>query len=200
MAALVATVLKLLFRVKPGVELFREKRLPTEQAFKNKLGYTLQSRVTVLKGVELDQTADLINLLDGEINSEIEALGYSDFILRWQNYFSDLPYCAVLHPFRKDLRAEEAAHEEEGRVKQLDALLHSKVHHAQVQKANGGFTIDRTLGIADNQSGQLTCSIWKVRESIQRNGSYKMEKLEKLFEEEVSGDDWNNLPRWFPRR
>ena len=197
---IMATVLKLLFKLKSGIELFREKKLATEEPFTNKLGYTVKRRVAVLRGIELESTADLADLLDDEIGGQIEALGYSDFILKWQNYFDDLPYCVVLYPFRKDLRAEDDESDGMSRRESLDKILHDKIHHADIKKVGEGFEIGRTLGIATNENGALTCSIWDTREYIEISGKYRLELVDRLFSEAVTGDDWANLPRWFASR
>ena len=194
-----ATVLKLLFKVKPGVSLFRQKQLPEAEDYRNKLGYVLRRRIAILTGADLSTTSDLAKLLDAPLDSTIEALGYSDFILKWQNYFEDLPYCVILHPFRKDLRAEEDEGGDEQRLTQLDKTLHDKVHHAKITQDGDQFVIDRTLGVAKRESGELNCSIWTTRETISPDGSYKLELLDKLFDESVA-DEWAALPKWFPNR
>lgn len=189
-----------LFKLKPNVELFREKRLPTEEPFKNKLGYIVRTRVAVLSGTEMASTADLAVLLAAPLSKEIEALGYSDFILRWQNFFADLPYCVQLSSFRKDLRGDDDTIEDPDRVAKLDAVLHPQVAHAVLERDGQAFIVQRTLGIAAKEKGMLTCAIWTTRERIEPDGKYTLELVEKLFEEPVVGNSWTNLPRWFPRR
>jgi len=113
----------------------------------------------------------------------------------------DMPYVVVLHPFRKDLRAEsEEQTQDVERLQKLDQILHRKIHHAAVKRVENGFTIDRTLGVASQEGEGLTCAIWTAREFIDNDGTYRMELLDKIFSEAAPHDDWRKLPRWFPKR
>lgn len=192
------TMLKVLFRLKPGVSLFREKRLPQQQQFKNKLGFMIESRVAILSGADVKTTDDLAALLAEPLGGEMEALAYSDFVLRWQNYFNDLPYCAVLHAHTKDLRTNDGT-ENSARTTKLDALFNDTIHQAKVGKTDNGFKMERTLGVATREKDGVDFAIWKTQELIQPSGTYRLDLVEKLFDERLNVSRWpDDVPRWFP--